>query len=252
MCSPTFRRLFVCFVFVLPFFFAPPTPPPRPNSTPTLRPPRYVSLLALAVSSALLFYSLAAAGQLINQIFKQCFSAQWEVLDYLWLLAVPGAATHYQPPPLRLPSSSLAHTLTHSLTHSLIHSLTHCLLASAPSFQSHFLTFSTPSLVSPPAPPPPGPPTPPPPAAPSRPQIVARRTLSLYNCSFSRRLPDSAARPLKELSSLPLFIFASFSPFSLAPRSSRGRGRPSSPRGLPSPTDYHSVSAQLSCGLRCL
>ena len=38
-------------------------------------------------------YSLAATGQLINQIFKQCFSAQWVVLDYLWLLAVHGAAT---------------------------------------------------------------------------------------------------------------------------------------------------------------
>lgn len=49
-------------------------------------------LFALA-SLTLSSYSLAATGQLINQIFKQCFSAQWVVLDYLWLLAVHGAAT---------------------------------------------------------------------------------------------------------------------------------------------------------------
>lgn len=47
------------------------------------------ALASLMLSS----YSLAATGQLINQIFKQCFSAQWVVLDYLWLLAVHGAAT---------------------------------------------------------------------------------------------------------------------------------------------------------------
>lgn len=50
------------------------------------------SVFALA-SLMLSSYSLAATGQLINQIFKQCFSAQWVVLDYLWLLAVHGAAT---------------------------------------------------------------------------------------------------------------------------------------------------------------
>lgn len=47
------------------------------------------TLASLMLSS----YSLAATGQLINQIFKQCFSAQWVVLDYLWQLAVHGAAT---------------------------------------------------------------------------------------------------------------------------------------------------------------
>lgn len=36
---------------------------------------------------------LAAAGQLINQIFKQCSSAQWVVPDYPWMLAVHGPAT---------------------------------------------------------------------------------------------------------------------------------------------------------------
>lgn len=36
---------------------------------------------------------LAATGQLINQIFKQCSSAQWVVPDYLWMLAVRGPAT---------------------------------------------------------------------------------------------------------------------------------------------------------------
>lgn len=50
------------------------------------------SVFALA-SLMLSSYSLAGTGQLINQIFKQCFSAQWVVLDYLWLLAVHGAAT---------------------------------------------------------------------------------------------------------------------------------------------------------------
>lgn len=129
MCSPTFHRarapacLFVCFAFVFLFFFAPPTPPTIPTPLHSYPPPFPLGLsVGLGGSSALLFYSLAAAGQLINQIFKQCFSAQWEVLDYLWLLAVPGAATHYQPF-LRLPSSSLG---THTHTHSLIHSLTVC------------------------------------------------------------------------------------------------------------------------------
>lgn len=94
-CASTW--LFVCFAFVF-FCFSSPHPPPPPSSqchsAPTLRPSYYVSLLALAVSSDLLFYSLAATGQLINQIFKQCFSAQWEVLDYLWMLAVASAATY--------------------------------------------------------------------------------------------------------------------------------------------------------------
>lgn len=52
----------------------------------------FSSVLALA-SQTCSSYSLAATGQLINQIFKQRFSAQWVVLDYLWLLAVRDAAT---------------------------------------------------------------------------------------------------------------------------------------------------------------
>lgn len=52
----------------------------------------YFPVFALAYPM-LSSYSLAAAGQLINQIFKQCFSAQWVVLDYLWLLAVRSTAT---------------------------------------------------------------------------------------------------------------------------------------------------------------
>lgn len=52
----------------------------------------FFAVFALA-SPMLSSYSLAAAGQLINQIFKQRFSAQWVVLDYLWLLAVHSAAT---------------------------------------------------------------------------------------------------------------------------------------------------------------
>lgn len=122
MCSPTFRcarargRLFVYFAF----FFKPHHHHPPSiycHSAPSLCPSYYLPLLALAVSSALLFYSLAAVGQLINQIFKQCFSTQWEVLDYLWLLAVPIAATHDQPHP-RLSSSS-QDSLTQSLTSTL-------------------------------------------------------------------------------------------------------------------------------------
>lgn len=52
----------------------------------------FFSVFALALLM-LSSYSLAATGQLINQIFKQCFSAQWVVLDYVWLLAVHGAVT---------------------------------------------------------------------------------------------------------------------------------------------------------------
>lgn len=36
---------------------------------------------------------LASTGQLINQIFKQCSSAQWVVPDYSWMLAVRGPVT---------------------------------------------------------------------------------------------------------------------------------------------------------------
>lgn len=240
MCSSTFHRararacLYVCFAFVFLFFFAPPTPTPL-RSYP---PPFPVRLsVGLGGSSALLFYSLAAAGQLINQIFKQCFSAQWEVLDYLWLLAVPGTATHYQPPTAILLAR---HTLNLSLTYSFTHSLSVGLCAVFPKSFSHILRSIpcfTPSHHH---------------YHPPRPQIVASRTLSLYNCSFSHRLPDSATRPLKELSSLCLFFFCSFSSFSPSPRSSKGQGCASPPRGSPSQTDYHSVSAQLSCGPRCL
>lgn len=113
---------------------------------------RHTCLFAFSVfplaSLVLSSYSLAATGQLINQIFKQCFSAQWVVLDYLWQLAVHGAS-HYKPRlwlassqgvscslslfsslsflPLASAQSLLTHSSFHSHSFSVILSLSPCL-----------------------------------------------------------------------------------------------------------------------------
>lgn len=141
---------------------------------------RHTCLFAFSVftlaSLMLSSYSLAATGQLINQIFKQCFSAQWVVLDYLWQLAVHGAS-HYKPVsdwhrhreflalclcfsslsflPLASAQSLLTHSSFHSHSFSVILSLSpsfsffsfaalypHILLCIIVAFQSDYLTVS--------------------------------------------------------------------------------------------------------------
>lgn len=157
---------------------------------------RHTCLFAFSVftlaSLMLSSYSLAATGQLINQIFKQCFSAQWVVLDYLWQLAVHGAS-HYKPR-LWLASSQgvscslslfflsllLALGLCSVFAHSFIisFSLIFCHSLSVPMF-FFFLVCRSLSTHTP-----------------------------MYNCGFSEWLSDSEQGPLK---SSHLSIFACFS-----------------------------------------
>lgn len=171
--------LFVCYVFFFFFFFLFPSFAPAPR----------------AHSSS----SLAATGRLINQIFKQCFSAQWVVLDYLRLLAAHGAAT--------VETATVAgFSLCLSLSPLPLASARSYTPPSPPLIPSHFLSFPLHALF---------------------PSLLFAP--SLYNCSFSHRLSDSERGPSK---SSHLSVFTGFPSF-LSLVFFRGISLPISPWGSP-------------------
>lgn len=100
---------------------------PMPCVFPTfLHVPAYmfVCFPLLAVVS-LISVCLASMGQLINQIFKQCSSAQWVVPDYSWMLAVRGPVTLHASSWTGIATEGALFPLSLLLTRGCLHSFPH-------------------------------------------------------------------------------------------------------------------------------